>query len=82
MSAMTRVHNPSPYELVVDSEGHILPGRASTAVTAGDLVVARLVQAQRLIILPEPEPEPAPVVEAKTSKKTAPATPAVAEDGE
>lgn len=82
---MTRVHNPSTYELVVDSEGHILPGRATTSVSAGDTVTARLMEAQRLVILPDPEPAtvPEPVEESpKTRKKSAPAAPAVAEDGE
>ena len=76
---MTRAHNPAPYEIVVDSEGHILPGHTSAAVDLTDMVAGRLARAGRLVIVPEPEPLP---VAPKTRKKSAPAIPAVAEDGE
>lgn len=79
MSAMIRVHNPNTHEIVVDSAGHILSSRATTHVPAGDTVATRLVDAKRLTILPDPTPaEENP----KPRKKSAPAAPAVAKDGE
>lgn len=82
MSAMTRAHNPTPYEVVVDSEGHILPGHTTMTINPADKVTGRLILADRLTVVPETAPASAPAAEAKTRKKPAPAAPAVAEDGE
>jgi hypothetical protein len=86
MSTMTRVHNPAPYELVVDTEGHVLPGRATMAADATDKVTGRLLDAKRLVIAPSPTPEPAaepaPVVEDTRKKRQKPAPAEPAADGE
>lgn len=81
---MTRAHNPAPHEVVVDSEGHILPGHTTMTINPTDKVTGRLILAERLVIVrdPAPAPPPADVVAPKTRKKSAPAIPAVAEDGE
>lgn len=55
MPQQTRVHNPGPYEVVIDNAGHQLAGSTSANVSA-DRRTASLLAAGLLILLADPTP--------------------------
>lgn len=72
MPQQTRVHNPGPFEVVIDLDGHQLAGQTSGTVVA-DARTEALIEAGQLLRLPEP---PAPRTETVTADPPAEEEPA------
>jgi hypothetical protein len=76
MPQQTRVHNPGPFEVVIDNAGHQLAGFTSTTIEV-DARTSALLSGGVLILPSEPPAEdPKP-----TTKKKAAASDAGAETG-
>lgn len=67
MTETVRVHNPNPFEVVIDLEGHALDGHSATDVSR-DALTDHLIDSDLLIIL-----HPAPVAVDEVAEAPTPA---------
>ncbi|ASX98687.1 hypothetical protein SEA_COLUCCI_16 [Arthrobacter phage Colucci] len=62
MSEKVRVHNPNPFEVVIDLEGHSLDGHSATDVSRDTLTDHLIDTGQLLIMHPAPAEPSTPVL--------------------
>ena len=87
MAYNIRVHNPGPYEVVMDMRGRILPGHTSTDADRDDRYTSRLLSKGVLLEIGQlstlaEEEDPAPKASRTSTKTTKSTASAGAETGD